>query len=302
MTCYYPIQGWRSASLNENGKRPIVFNVRDGYADMPVTVPCGRCIGCRLDKSKQWAIRCMHEASLHEDNCFITLTYSDDNLPRDLSLDKTHFKNFMKRLRRRTGVKMSYYHCGEYGSETFRPHYHALLFGYDFSDRQFYSSNSGNPLFTSKFLSDVWGYGHCFIGDVSFESAAYVARYILKKVTGEAAVGWYTDVDVDTGEMVSVQPEYATMSLNPAIGKRWLEKYKTDVFPDDFVIVKGKKLKVPRYYDDLLASFDPALAEHLKRERNAAMKRLASDNTISRLRVKETVKEAQLAQLKRKIK
>ena len=117
MACYTPLKGYRSTELTKNGKRKIVFNRNHGFADLPVTVPCGQCIGCRLERSRQWAIRCTHEASLWEKNCFITLTYNDENLPKDGSLDVTHFQKFMKRLRKKHGAGIRFYHCGEYGDK-----------------------------------------------------------------------------------------------------------------------------------------------------------------------------------------
>ena len=131
MPCFCPLEGWRSKDRSSTGKRKIVFNPRDALRDMPVTVPCGQCIGCRLERSRQWAVRCIHEASLHEDNCFITLTYDDAHLPTDLSLNVSHFQKFMKRLRKRFGEGIRFFHCGEYGENFGRPHYHACLFTSD---------------------------------------------------------------------------------------------------------------------------------------------------------------------------
>ena len=155
MPCYSPLTGYVSRLANKNGKRPIVFNHRDGFLDLPVQVPCGQCIGCRLERSRQWAIRCVHEASLYDDNCFITLTYTDENLPcrgnRDCDkcdhfkekrcdglergLCKRDFQLFLKRLRKMFGKGVRYHHCGEYGEQLGRPHHHACLFNFNFPDR-----------------------------------------------------------------------------------------------------------------------------------------------------------------------
>jgi len=88
MPCYYPIKGYKSKKREPSGKRKIVFYAHQGLVDMPVTIPCGRCVGCRLERSRQWAMRCMHEASLHEENIFITLTYNPENLPEGNTLKK----------------------------------------------------------------------------------------------------------------------------------------------------------------------------------------------------------------------
>ena len=157
-------------------------------------------------------MRCHHEASLYQDNCFITLTYSDEHLPSDKSLHVDHFQKFMKRLRKRFGEGVRYYHCGEYGEKYMRPHYHACLFNFDFPDKKIWKENNGNRLYISESLSELWPFGFVTIGDVTFESAAYVARYIMKKVNGDLAESHYERVDWDTGEVYHLKPEYTTMS------------------------------------------------------------------------------------------
>ncbi|MFN7611381.1 MAG: hypothetical protein ACK5QX_10675, partial [bacterium] len=120
MPCYFPLQGWRSAS-----GPGVTFNQRKGYVDKPVQVPCGRCIGCRLARASQWATRIAHEASLHEANSFLTLTYSNEHLPADLSVDVIALQKFMKRLRKALyPAPVRFVACGEYGENTLRPHYH----------------------------------------------------------------------------------------------------------------------------------------------------------------------------------
>ena len=130
MPCFSPLDGYRSRTVNASGKRSIVFDIHEGFHDRPVSVPCGQCVGCRLEKSRQWAMRCVHEASLYDENCFITLTYDDEFLPVGGSLDKGAFPRFMKRLRKKFEPRrIRFYHAGEYGDRFGRPHYHALLFG-----------------------------------------------------------------------------------------------------------------------------------------------------------------------------
>ena len=234
MTCYHPMEGYRGKEITKTGKRKIVFNANDALGTCSlfrVTLPCGQCIGCRLERSRQWAIRCVHEASLYDDNCFITLTYSDENLPPYGSLVKKDFQDFMKRLRKRFS-NVRYYHCGEYGSKTKRPHYHAILFNIDFPDKELLTINNDQRLYTSEILSKIWGKGICSIGSVTFESAAYVARYIMKKANGDDAELKYCHVD-DDGVWNSIEPEYTTMSRRPGIGKEWFDKFKSDVYPND---------------------------------------------------------------------
>lgn len=163
MMCYKPIDGWYSREVNPSGKRSIVFDRNQAYdTGHQLQVPCGKCIGCRLERSRQWAIRCMHEASLYEDNCFITLTYNDDHLPSNGSLDKTHFQKFLKRLRKSIyPQKLRYYHCGEYGDEGGRPHYHAIIFGWSPSDKVLISTEDKQGITCHRYLSEsltqIWG-------------------------------------------------------------------------------------------------------------------------------------------------
>lgn len=188
-------------------------------------------------------MRIMHESSLYENNAFLTLTYSDENLPEHETLVKSHHRVFMDKMRKSYGYgKLRYYHCGEYGDQTHRPHYHSILFNVEFEDRKFLkTTESGEKLYTSEKLDAVWSHGDCYIGDVTFESAAYCARYVMKKLTGARK-----------SEYGSREPEYSTMSRRPGIGAPWLAKWKRDVFPHDFCVINGKKVRVPKAYDQLL--------------------------------------------------
>lgn len=299
MVCYYPLQGYRARYVNDSGRRPVVFNRNDGFSDMPVSVPCGQCIGCRLERSRQWAIRCVHEAQLYQDNCFITLTYSNEYLPVDGSLDITHFQKFMKRLRKRFGKGIRYFHCGEYGAKYRRPHYHAILFNFDFKDKYLWKEENAFKLCRSPVLERLWPFGHSSVGTATFESAAYVARYILKKVNGDAADAHYLGgLDVDSGEVFKLKPEYTTMSRRPGIGKAWFDKYKDDVFPyDEVVLLKRGKMRPPKYYDFLYELVDPKDMARIKACRKSKFKDFAQDYTAFRLDVRKQVKEKQISAL-----
>ena len=245
MPCYHPLTAYRGRRTS-SGKSEILFDKSQALkvgSGLSIQLPCGQCIGCRLERSRQWAMRCHHEASLYQDNCFITLTYSDEHLPSDKSLHVEHFQKFMKRLRKRFGEGVRYYHCGEYGEKYMRPHYHACLFNFDFPDKKIWKENNGNRLYVSESLSELWPFGFVTIGDVTFESAAYVARYIMKKVNGDLAESHYERVDWETGEVYQLKPEYTTMSRRPGIGSNWFAKFKDDIFPQDYVVINGKKLK-----------------------------------------------------------
>lgn len=300
MTCFRPIQAYSGGALTPSGKKLISFGaIPHDFVDRfeRLDLPCGSCVGCRLERSRQWAVRIMHEASTHADNCFVTLSYSDDNLPENNSLVVEDYQKFMKRLRYRfprsvdNGIR--FFHCGEYSPKTGRPHYHAILFNFDFPDRKFLKmSKSGFPIDTSEICDDVWNLGHCFIGDVSFGSAAYVARYIVDKVNGDDAVKRYCDKE--TGEVI--KPEYVTMSRRPGVGKKWFDKYGSDVYPSDNVIVKGMRARPPRYYDSLI---EEELLAKMKAKRKVKAEKYSDDQTPRRLREREKVRLAELNMFKR---
>lgn len=257
-----------------NGAKVILWSQKEadaspsGYDEF--YLPCGGCLSCRLEYTKVWAIRCIHEATLHERNCFLTLTYSNDNLPMDFSLNPDHFTDFMKRYRYYFGNGIKYFHAGEYGDKYGRPHYHALIFGHDFDDKYFFKMSGNNKIYISPKLNEIWGLGHCYVGAVSYQSAAYVARYCMKKVKGDAALQHYcTGVDQETGEMFFRKPEYCTMSRREAIGKRWYQKFFNDVYPHGFFYLDGKRILSPKYYDKLFAKDFPDLYDEMKIRRKA---------------------------------
>lgn len=298
---------WRSKDVNPTGKRSLVFVEAKGLDNSQIEVPCGGCIGCRIDRSRQWTIRLMHESKLHELKCFLTLTYDDLHLPRDGSLNKAHPSEFLKRLRRRhkyhnPDAKLRYFLCGEYGDTTFRPHYHIILFGCDFADKRPHSKGSnGDQLYVSKLLDEVWRYGNCYIGAVTAESCGYVARYIMKKVNGDLAEDHYRRVDPLTGECFDLEPEYNSMSLKPGIGLDFYEKFKSDFYPRDTAVMKGKEFPVPKYYDRQLDKSDPRLLAELKEARTERALKRQSDNTPSRLKVRQEVLKSKISTLKRSL-
>lgn len=259
MPCYRPVPAYRGKG------GAIVFTIGEAVAPSVMLLPCNGCIGCRLEKARQWTVRCVHEASLHDHNAFLTLTYSPEMMPESGSLDKRHWQLFAKRVRKNLGP-FRFLHVGEYGPKTFRPHYHALMFGCArghpprrfFDDRVLWKVQNGSPLFVSKELEELWGLGQCSIGEVTPASAAYVARYTMKKLTGEQAEEMYRRIDLKTGEEYYVQPEYATMSRRPGLGAGWFEKYANDTYPSDEVIYEGKRMRPPRYYDALYERRDPS--------------------------------------------
>lgn len=299
MPCYHPMLAFRSTHLKSAKGLPAVVIVPHGEAfpsdaKERLLLPCGRCIGCRLERSRVWAMRCMHEASLYEDNCFITLTFAD-SVNLNPSLDKSDFQKFMKRLRKKVGF-VRFYHCGEYGDKLERPHHHACLFGFNFPDRELWSIRGGVRLYRSALLESLWPFGFSTVGDVTFESAAYCARYILKKQLGKGAGDYYANK--------CLVPPYTTMSRRPGLGAGWFSKYSSEVYPSDFVVVRGGvKCRPSRYYDSIYDSLSPDSFEVVKKKRLTKAKEFAisPDNSSRRLAVREKVKSIQSEELKRSL-
>lgn len=298
---------------------------------------CTQCTGCRLAKAREWAIRCSHEIRMHEHNCSITLTYNNDHLPQDANLDKNHFPEFMRALRQKLnpripaylvipllGIKienpeykkLGFYMCGEYGDNKGRPHYHAIIFGYDFPDKKdpISRKSKGQTHTTfrqSEVLKSCWKHGFFEIGSATYASAGYIARYIMKKQNGETAKAHYAIYDPRTGEITGLRnPEYTNMSLKPAIGKTWFERYQSDIFPADRCITPdGKVAPVPKYYQALLKQSDPELHETLRLariEKNRGKQKARephkeTDNSKKRLAARAQVQEAKLKRLPRNL-
>lgn len=302
MACFHPLKAVRRSGRvvvlgAADGKLSQLDNGRDAFE-----LPCGQCVGCRLERSRQWAMRCVHESQMHEHSVFVTLTYDDEHVP-GRSLVYRDFQLFMKRLRKAKG-RVRFYMCGEYGENFGRPHFHACLFGCFFEDRvHFRSLPSGSSIYTSEELSKIWKNGFASIGDVTFESAAYIARYVMKKVTGDAADMHY--VDGDTGEVL--EPEFNSMSLKPGIGAGWFERFRSDVFGRDGafdrVVMRGIEMKPPKYYDKLLEKADSFAKEYVSFQRyvRSCEDGFQEDTTPERLAVRESVAKARLNFKKRSI-
>lgn len=284
MTCYRPITAFKPA---DGG--PVSFVDKKDHRE--IQLPCGQCIGCRIRKREEWALRCYCESKMHRNNCFVTLTYNDENLPSDGSLNYTHFQLFMKRMRKHYG-SFRFFMCGEYGENTGRPHYHALFFGLDIVDRvKCNSLYSRDDIYKSETVNSLWGKGECRIGEVTYESARYCAVYTTKRITGEMADVHYGRVNTNTGELYFLVPEFGRMSLKPGIGYPWLEKYWKDIYwtGNNAVIVAGKKKPVPRFFDLKMDAIAADVLDETKFDRyKEAMKR-AEHNTEDRLAVREEV-------------
>lgn len=301
MPCYSPLTAYYGKDIGKSGKRSITFDRNAAFSGVKLSLPCGQCVGCRLERSRQWAIRCMHEKQMHAENSFVTLTYDPAHLPPGGSLVKRDLQLFMKRLRKRRGDGIRFYACGEYGELSRRPHYHLILFNCDFADKRFYKfAKRGERLYTSQEVRELWPLGHNVIGNVDFDSCAYVARYIMKKVTGPRAEDFYMWTDAD-GVIHQVIPEFTVMSRRPGIGLDWFDKYGEHAYEWDSVIMNGREIRPPRYYDVKYDLVHAAALADLKRKRRRAALRHKSDQTPERRRVCERVEELRLSQFKREV-
>lgn len=299
MACYHPLHAFLV-----QGK--VRFSVPSDRAGVPIKLPCRQCIGCRLVYSRENAIRIMHENALHDSSSFITLTYDNDRVPRSechaiSSLYYRHFQLFCKRMREKI-KPFRFFMCGEYGDDFQRAHFHACIFGIGFDDKYYWrQSPAGFPLYRSPLLESLWDFGNAEIGELSFDSAAYVARYVCKKVTGELAESHYEQLDLSSGEICRRVPEFANMSRRPGIGAGWIEKYCGDVYPEDEVVFKGQAYKPPRYYDEYYKRVAPEVLDLIKFERKRAAAACVEDVTPARLLVREQCAQARMRTKKRTI-
>ncbi|QCS37202.1 replication initiation protein [Tortoise microvirus 68] len=344
MSCYHPLTAI-VLGIKENGKKdlkilsgdPLLsFEINPGLSNYFIPVgdgrfknigdviylPCGHCIGCRLDRSRQWADRCMLELEYHESSYFVTLTYNDEHVPissycsdletgeasKSFSLRKRHFQLFMKRLRKRfSNDKIRFFACGEYGETTLRPHYHAIIFGLRLDDLvPFSNSNRGYQYYTSASFEKCWteddsSIGFCLLGEVTWETCAYTARYIMKKLNGAQAVYY---------DLVNIEPEFTLMSRRPGIARQYYDEHKDDIYEHEYINISteggGRKIMPPKYYDKL---FDIDYPDEMA-EIKAIRQRMAKENQAAKLkattlysdelrRVEEHNKKAAIKSLRR---
>lgn len=259
MPCANPLKGYRPAIGG-----PVSFKRPQAHTYTEMDIPCGQCILCRLEHARQWAVRITHEAQLHEENAFITLTYNDENLPEHSSLNYRHLQLFWKRLRKEIGP-IRYYAVGEYGDDTNRPHYHACIFGKAWIEGRTILRKSPSWLWTHPQLERAWGMGHVSIGALTFESAQYTASYVTKKLNNKKK---YVRVDEETGELIALVQPRAFMSRRPAIARTWLDVYGNDTYAHDRVVIGGQEQKPPKYYDRWLKQRSE-IAEGMIKEKRA---------------------------------
>jgi hypothetical protein len=261
--------------VNDNQKT-VYYRGKDYPIDMLIKIPCGKCVGCRLEYSRQWANRCMLELQYHDSAYFCTFTYDDDHVPRTyypdpetgeafpaMTLQKRDFQLLMKRIRKHfPDDQIRFFACGEYGSQTFRPHYHAIIFGLHLSDLIPYKKvREGGEFYTyynSPSLQECWPYGFVVVGEVTWESCAYTARYVMKKLKGKEAVFYETH---------NIQPEFTLMSRKPGIAREYYDTHP-DLFDYDKINIStpkgGKSFRPPRYFEKLFEVDQPLRSAELK--------------------------------------
>ncbi|QCQ84720.1 replication initiator protein [Blackfly microvirus SF02] len=291
-TAYYP-----KADATD---KKLVFRKDQSETGIALKIPCGKCFGCLLERSRQWAMRCMHEKRMHRTgSAFLTLTYDEKNNPG--TLVKADLQNFMKKLRNRRPPGLRFFACGEYGEHFLRPHFHVLLFNTHFADQKNISKlninqlNSEYQLSTSAELSVIWPFGLHRIGDVNFQSCAYVARYIMKKQVEKPLPG--------------LAPEFVVMSRRPGLGAGYFDRYQSEIINHDKVIINGTPVGVPRFYDNRISQLDanmrlphqPSLIEEIKTRRRRELVSPKGEKTSARMRTKELVAMARLKQKGRTI-
>lgn len=325
MPCYSPIRAFRTP----NG---VVFSALRRFDIVgEVDLPCGQCLGCRLRRSKDWAVRITHEAQLYRYTCFVTLTYRDEELPPGGSLHYRHFQKFVRALRQaaRSGhggissdpqgslgpsagpsgcsgdspvsaaSRIRFFMCGEYGPLNLRPHYHACLFNVDFTDSYpAGKSGAGAVFYRSPTLEKFWPYGHSSIQPLNPQTAGYCARYVVDKVTGDMAHAHYRTIDPD-GVVGSRIPEFCRCSLKPGIGARWYQRFGSDVARGDAVVLEGTACPPPRYYDKLEKRKKLVKWDSTEFARQQRAKAGYQDQTPERLEVREQVHKARVSTLKR---
>lgn len=304
MPCYHPLQA--RASPGPDGKKIITFpKLYDWYQlpeDQKIQLPCGKCVGCRLEYSRQWANRCMLELQYHDSSYFVTLTYDDDHVPRSyyadpdtgealpsLTLCKRDFQLFMKRLRKRfSDDHIRFFMSGEYGSETMRPHYHAILFGLHLDDLKYWKrSFEGFSYYNSPSLQSCWSdrdgkpIGYAVVAPVTWETCAYTARYVMKKLNGPLA---------EVYANFNIEPEFSLMSRKPGIARQYYDDHP-DIYQHEYINIStekgGRKFRPPRYYDHLYDLEHPEEMAEIK----AIRRKMAS--AIADAKLRETTLDPQ---------
>lgn len=294
------ITAWKAKKPGKTGKFPLVFSASEALTpDRSIQIPCGQCIGCRLERSRQWAMRCLHEMKTNASSgsAFLTLTYDEKNLPPNGTLVPQHLQSFMKRLRHWRPKGLRFFACGEYGGITMRPHFHVLLLNTCFPDakrRLMFASSfrPGDPrkeTYASAELSQLWTCGQSVIGDVTFESCCYVTAYCTGRVTGERELAHYG----------GRKPEFAVMSRRPGLGSDFFDRFHAELYAHDSAVVRGREAPLTRFYDNRMERLDSERLEDVKVIRRRRAVRNKPDNTSRRRWTKERLATLTLEHFKK---
>lgn len=284
MPCEKPLTAYRATSGGS-----VTFKRPQHTTYEELQLPCGHCILCRQEHARQWAVRITHEATLHDTNCFVTLTYDEEHVPEDGNLRYRDLQLFWKRLRKQV-ADLRYYAVGEYGDKSDRPHYHACIFGQDFTEARTILREQPTRLWTNELLRTAWGMGHVSVGALNFQTAMYTTTYITKKLGYKKR---YMRLDPETGELQEMIQPRAFMSLKPAIGREWLNQHGNRIYHFDEVIVDGRRQKPPKYYDRWLEKTNEGTYQEIKAKRKkkaipqtSEQNRARAQNARARLRMK----------------
>lgn len=309
MPCYHPLKGLWYGGLTENGKKKYKIVSKDSPISSlafqkpleVIEVPCQKCIGCRLDYSRQWADRCMLEAKQYpkNNNWMVTLTYDPEHITMrpganretgELELVGTlvpeDLTKFMKDLRRyykyhHNHENIRFYACGEYGPQTYRPHYHLIIFNMPLRQEElkyFFSNKEGDKIYLCEKIEKIWGKGQITVGEVTWNSAAYVARYVMKKQKGKGSKRYY--------QLLNIEPEFVRMSRKPGIAYKYFEENKEKIYEADEIIINNKKgeakiIKPCKYYDRLYDLDSPEAMKAIK-ERRKELAEISEKNRLSK--------------------
>ena len=280
MPCFRPITCWQPPDGGQ-----VQFRELKDHRE--IEIPCGQCIGCRLTRQQMWSFRCLAEASLHEHNWFLTLTYAPEHLPAYGALCHRHWQLFAKRVRKRLGP-FRYLMCGEYGETTHRPHYHALVFGLDLPDVEPVSVRRGHQVYRSRLIESMWRYGLSELGTVTAQSARYCAGYVLKSNKAPELL------DEQTGELIDLPKPYGRMSLKPGLGDAWIRRFYPEVFAHGACYAQDSRHRIPDRFKHILEDLDGEAYDVLK---FAAIEKARESlhNTPDRLAVREALAHRRLS-------
>jgi hypothetical protein len=300
-TVLFESKGSKNDSFLESA---LSASLRAGGFARQLQLRCRVCAACRTTFASMWATRLQHEHSQHDASCFLTLTYSPEFLPEGGTLDHRHVQLFLKRLRFEIKTRIRFFCAGEYGGKTQRPHYHLIIFGYDFPDKHPTSIGKGGHLrYSSPSLARLWGMGHCDLGTVTPESMGYVAYYNLKRLRDDSSMHANPKnleyVDLHTGLITTRRKEYCRMSNRPGIGANWFANYRDEI-QKGFVTIAGSHCTVPDFYirklkaqfPDEYEMFITSRTDRMAQYPQLTVERLDALHEFNLVRANQTTREA----------